>query len=493
MSIQVFLQGKLLGIERFLASPATGDPATPATGDDGRLLCGRSRWVTLLSEVLPRALLAELGLAKILLGTSGGGQFLVVLPGEAMADAEMFLSVAAAQVLSLSGGLLQLAWASTENLGDWSVVRKRLSEDMLRKRGAPAACVSMDFFAPFVFSQEPGEIEYFTDEMGSVLQSADAVSWSPENPGKILAGSSGKYTWSLSSALLPDAIPLARHTAMRGDGAMPASLEELAQRAKGRRTWGVLCGDVDNFGIRLRRVHTIEEHVQLSVMYKQFFAGELELLCSMPEYWRKVSILYSGGDDFAIYGSWDSLIPLAREIQRLFHRFTEENLKEFPGPEGKTITMAIYLAADPSVSLASVYQMAGERLEQAKSVAKDSVYVFGRTLEWRQLSAASELRETIERIVAEQESQELFLSELTGIYLKAASAGHSSRVSEGNFDRPWRILRRLNRALSEARDRELQKLRTQLTNEMLTKSVSQVKLRPGGRVALEWAKLLAEV
>ena len=44
----------------------------------------------------------------------------------------------------------------------------------------------------------------------------------------------------------------------------------------------------------------------------------------------------------------------------------------------------------------------------------------------------------------------------------------------------------------KARDRELQRLRTQLTNEMLVKSVAHVKLRPGGRVALEWARLLTE-
>ena len=99
--------------------------------------------------------------------------------------------------------------------------------------------------------------------------------------------------------------------------------------------------------IRLRRVQTIEEYVQLSVMYKQFFAGELEVLCSMPEFWRKVTILYTGGDDFAVYGAWDALIPLAREMQRLFHRFSEENLKDFPGPEGKTISMAMALAPDP--------------------------------------------------------------------------------------------------------------------------------------------------
>ena len=106
----------------------------------------------------------------------------------------------------------------------------------------------------------------------------------------------------------------------------------------------MLRGDVDNFGIRIRRAQTIEEHIQLSVMYKQFFAGELEVLCSMPEFWRKVTVIYSGGDDFAVYGAWDALLGLAREMERLFHRFAEQNLKDFAGPEGKTISMALALA-----------------------------------------------------------------------------------------------------------------------------------------------------
>ena len=73
MSVQIFLQGKLLGIEEFLTSPAHSADAS-AMGEHGEsLLVGRSQWVSLLCEVLPRALLAELGLAKILLGSSGGG------------------------------------------------------------------------------------------------------------------------------------------------------------------------------------------------------------------------------------------------------------------------------------------------------------------------------------------------------------------------------------------------------------------------------------
>ncbi|MEJ7605667.1 MAG: hypothetical protein WKF37_05240 [Bryobacteraceae bacterium] len=55
MSYQVFLQGRLVGIEQFL----TVNPEK---------LVPRLHWASLLSEVLPRAVLAELGLSPVLLG-----------------------------------------------------------------------------------------------------------------------------------------------------------------------------------------------------------------------------------------------------------------------------------------------------------------------------------------------------------------------------------------------------------------------------------------
>src|ERR1041385_273230 len=107
MSVQIFLQGKLLGIDEFLFAPAGTDA--------DQVFTGRSHWISLLSEVLPRALLAELGLAKILLGSSGGGQFLLVLPQESRPAAEAFLTAAASEIAALSRGVLRLLWSVTEN------------------------------------------------------------------------------------------------------------------------------------------------------------------------------------------------------------------------------------------------------------------------------------------------------------------------------------------------------------------------------------------
>ena len=87
---------------------------------------------------------------------------------------------------------------------------------------------------------------------------------------------------------------------------IPRPPPKSLSRAAGLQTWGVLCGDVtDNLGIRIRRAEFARgAERSLSVLYKQFFAGELEVLCSMPEFWRKVTVIFSGGDDFAVYGAW---------------------------------------------------------------------------------------------------------------------------------------------------------------------------------------------
>ncbi len=479
MSVQIFLQGKLLGIDEFLFAPAEQD--------HDQVFTGRSHWITLLSEVLPRALLAELGLAKILLGSSGGGQFLVVLPSEFREQAEAFLNAAATEIAALSDGALKLLWSVTENLGDWSDVRRRLTEQMTLRRGTPGFEESPA--APASESQE-----YFAGQLGMKMRDAESAGWSPETPGRIFT--SGKHVWSLSGSSV-EALPFARHAAPSDDGREPASTAVLAGRATGLNTWGVLRGDVDNFGIRLRRAQTIEEHIQLSVMFKQFFAGELEVLCSMPEFWRKVTVIYSGGDDFAVYGAWDALIGLAREIERLFHRFAETNLKDFAGPEGKTISMALALAPAADASLGAVFEEAGRRLEVAKSSDKDCVWLLGRTLEWKQFAEAADLKDSLIRMISDFGCSPQYLRDLCGIYRETQSKMSKRQARRTGGERPWRYHRRIRRILGAARPAgpergDFQKARIGIIADLIGRSAVTVKLRPAGRVALEWARLSAD-
>jgi CRISPR-associated protein Csm1 len=480
MSVQILLQGKLTGIEEFLLAAQPPEP----------LFIGRVRWVSLLSEVLPRALIAELGLSKMLLGSSGGEQFLIVLPAEVRPRAEEFLKAARAGIRALSEQHVDLLWAATENLGDWTVVRKRLNEEFQRKQGTPLGATGFESIASVTphgseatASGPTADAAYF-EELGARLRDANQIGWSPESPARISI-SEGKHSWPIGSS--PDSVPLARHGALTDDGRYPATAPILAQRAEGRPAWGVLRGDVDGFGVRMRRLHDVEEHVQLSVLYKQFFAGEVEVLCSLPEFWRKVNLLHTGGDDFSVYGAWDALIGFARELQRLFHRFTEEHLKDFPGPEGKTITMALGLASDLDAHLGSVYESAGDRLRIAKAADKDCFYLFGRTLEWKQLADAAELRDELAGMVQEFGVAPQYIRDLCGIYRETKRPAGAKRP-----ERPWRFHRRLLRIIGSSRSRDFQKARTRLIADLVGKNPANLKLRPSGRVALEWARLSME-
>src|SRR5271154_1702084 len=190
MSVQILLQGKLLGVEDFLPSGQPGEA----------LLTGRLRWVSLLSEILPRALIAELGLSKMLLGSSGGDQFLVVLPEEVRAHAAEFLTVARDGIRELSQNRLELFWAITENLGDWTVVRKRLNDEFQRKQGTPLAATG--FVQPQAAPDEGSE--YF-ENLGQALRDATNVGWSPESPATILT-TGGKHSGTIGTS--PDSVPL---------------------------------------------------------------------------------------------------------------------------------------------------------------------------------------------------------------------------------------------------------------------------------------------
>ena len=465
MSVQIFLHGKLLGIEPFLFG----------SGARAEVLLGRSRWVTLLTEVLPRALLRQLSLSPLLLGTVGGGEFLVVLPSEMRETADEFLAKAADEIGTMSAGDLKLIWTSTENLGDWRLVRRRLTDGMTARRGAPGL-PGEDAFA--AFDAEPLEAaqeEFAALEAG--LREATAVSWSAAQPGHIKADSEGDFSWSLQGAAPPEGLMLALHTAD-----LPA-----------RTRLGVLRGDVDNFGARLRRIDTVDEHIRISHLYKDFFASELQvLIASLPDLSSRVTILHSGGDDFAVYGAWDSLIILAREIQRVFGLLVQHHLHDLVGTEAKSITMALVVGPPGQVNLAGLYEESSQKLELAKTGSNDSFYLFGRSIEWKQLADAEELQKQLTRLVDEFDCSPQFLHDLRGFYREGTNSATRRRAVR--FDRPWRFHRRLQQVLEppqlgRRRERDFERLCQGVIAEFIGKQAGQTRLRPTGRVALEWAQL----
>ncbi len=484
MSLQVFLQAQLLGAEEFLGSQSS------ERYDDHDLI-GRCAWLNLFCEVLPRALLAELRLSRMLLGSSSAEQFLLVLAEEDIPRANELLTRVADAMTQLSGGTLRLVWATTENLGAWLVARKRLDDALLAKISAPLAGAAdpVGFFVPSVEDAEAHSGSYFA-EFAQKLPSASAVGWSSDRPAH-LSWDQGRYSWPLKEQSAPDdeGILFPRRFVMNEAG-NPASPAELAERAEGTPRWGILKGDVDHFEVQLKRAGTIEDHIHFSVLFKEFFAGELSLLCTLPDFWQKVSILYRGGDDFAVVGTWDALLMIAREFERVFEKFVEENLRSVPTLEGKTISMALAIAPEIATPMVEVFRRAAEQLRYAKAVEAGTFHLFGRALEWKRLSDAEELQASLVRLVRAFGFSPDYIDDLGSVYREALSA-RSGRGKAVRVEKPWRTYMRVSEVIPQGRGKEINSLRTAVITSLIGKKTAALKLRPSARVGLEWARMAA--
>lgn len=477
MSSQFLLQGKILGGEEFLlAGPAD---------KDNRAFEARTIWLALLGEVIPRVLLAELQLPPLMLGSSGGDRFVVILPDQARAQtASQFLTTVSDALARITIGRVRIAWSATENLGDWTVVRKRLHDGLREGVQAPAA--DPGFFAPFT----PASVG--PDLIPRDLREAATIGWSLEFPALLSATSLETATHSFDVGS-DKALPLVRHAARSGDNA--ATTKDLARRAHGLKLWAVLRGEIDDLSTRMRRLQSVEEHVHLSTLYKHFLAGEIELLCSHSDYFQRVTVLNSEGGSFAVYGAWDALTGFARELERLFSRFAQEQLKELPGAEAKTITMALTIA-ESGAPLARTFEDCGRDLEIARAADKDCFHLLGRVLEWKQFNDAAELKEAVVKLNEEFRGGRSFLAQLRSLYRKVempadpgATLAAKQQDSERLTARALRFQRTFARVATR-RDREFQKLRSHLMKEMAGRNMrGRLKLRPEGLIALEWARL----
>jgi len=160
--------------------------------------------------------------------------------------------------------------------------------------------------------------------------------------------------------------------------------------------------------------------------------------------------------------------------------------------------MALALAPELDTPLGSVYGRSRDRLEIAKSADKDCFYLLGRTLEWKQLTDAAALKDELTAMVREFGVAPQYIRDLCGIYRETRRAPGAKRV-----ERPWRFHRRLLRILGSSgggstsrgggsRARDFQKVRAGLIADLVGKNPANIKLRPSGRVALEWARLSTE-
>ena len=99
------------------------------------------------------------------------------------------------------------------------------------------------------------------------------------------------------------------------------------------------------------------------------------------------------------------------------------------------------------------------------------------------------------RLVEEFGCSPSYLGELAGFYRESDRVlpSRSVKAKSERQSRPWRLHSRLNRMLEGPEHRrDYLKARDRLIAEFVQRNQAQIRLKPSGRVALEWARLSTE-
>lgn len=188
---------------------------------------------------------------------------------------------------------------------------------------------------------------------------------------------------------------------------------------------GVLRMDVDNLGsifqsgIAPERA-SLSRYASLSRSFEFFFSGYLNTI------WRELSpkrslILYSGGDDVFIIGSWEVAMEFAKRIHEDFCQFACGN-KAF------TISGGIVLVP-PKFPIMKAAELAAQEENKAKEhfsegQQKNSISILGTPLNWKnEFYAVEKLKDDIVNLKIDDHLSKSFISKVLS---HAANAGFSN-------------------------------------------------------------------
>ena len=270
---------------------------------------------------------------------------------------------------------------------------------------------------------------------------------------------------------------LARHIATK-DGNIK-ELEEIAKEAKGIKNWGVLRADVDNlskiFRAGLKKDKTISRLTTLSSLLSLYFSVGIENIAKDSKYSDKDYLVYSGGDDLFLIGSWSILPGIAQEIYNNFGKFTSYNC---------TLSSGIFLAPSDKFPIYQAADEAGKAVEKAKDKGRNKITFFDQPLTWQELKELSEIKDKIVSLLENKMPPSL----LSILY---SSWKDKELAKKGiSMERIWRLLyglkRLIGRVFSEFSEKEEWEKLEGLRETFITNN----SLRPHLNIAVRWAEYL---
>ncbi len=193
---------------------------------------------------------------------------------------------------------------------------------------------------------------------------------------------------------------------MRGEEQL--TFEEISLMSTGDPKLAVLKMDVDNLGeifsSGLGRQATISRVTFLSRMLSLFFEGYINYLIRVRDWHQHLYVVFSGGDDTFVIGSWNKVLDFVQDFRNSFREFTSNHPRV-------TLSAGISIVNYKYPVMISS-QLAEKALDNAKSYmqkgelnpSKDKVSLFGEVFNWAELATIQSFKNKLLEIMRKHEN-----------------------------------------------------------------------------------------
>lgn len=158
---------------------------------------------------------------------------------------------------------------------------------------------------------------------------------------------------------------------------------------------------------------TEEEYEKMSKAIKEFFDKELLQLILDEKIEQNIYVVFSGGDDCFLIGSWNKIFDLSLILRKKFADFQTKLRTQIKFKDDKEITFSAGIVVfTPHYPMVQMSEEAEDALDKSKGniykvnedlKEKNSVTVFGKTLTWEEFEHAQSISATLTDLIENQE------------------------------------------------------------------------------------------
>jgi len=186
----------------------------------------------------------------------------------------------------------------------------------------------------------------------------------------------------------------------------------IAEKSDGDKKLAAIKLDVDNLG-SLFIGRSEEDYKKVSDAIKDFFNGSLLKLIIQEKMEQNIYVVFSGGDDCFLIGSWNKIFDLAILLRKKFANFQKKLRTQIKFEEDKEITFSAgIIVFAPHYPILQMSEEAEEALGKSKGnkyeeneeeKEKNSINVFGKTITWKEFEHAQSLAGTLTDLIENHE------------------------------------------------------------------------------------------